>query len=442
MNDFIIYALKSILALSLFALVYRIILINEGNFMIRRIYLLLSVNLALILPFFTFRFPFGGYNLPSVVLDEVVIYSNGIRMIRDSSSIPIGQVLKVLYFLIAGFLIFRILLNTITILIKANRSTPDQSEQIKFFHLNDKNISYSFFRNIFIGQTADDQELERILAHEKVHSLQLHSIDVMYIEFLAGLFWFNPLVWWFRKEIKNVHEYLADQGALETGFNRKEYQITILEHLIGSASLTITNNFNYSLIKNRIAMMNKEKNGRKNTWKVFLLLPVSIVVAFAFACTEKSSESADKINPEITVNKKSVFFKVDQMPEYPGGFDALRNYIAANLKYPEEAVKNKVAGKVFVQFIVDENGNIDTKTSNYQLDEETKKVSEIVGEGVVVGYKPAENSATENVDQYVNLLKIEAVRVVSSLPKFEKPGMQAGKTVAVVFTLPINFALQ
>jgi hypothetical protein len=293
MNDFLIYSIKSIIALALFSLAYRISLISEGNFAIRRLYLLSSVILAMLLPFFEFKLPLGNYSLPGVVLDEIIVYSNGIRLIKETSSFPMTYYLQILYFSIAGFLILRVIINTILIIIKTSRNEREPvNEEVKLFILKDKNISYSFFRNIFIGQTADKEEHERILAHEKVHALQLHSIDVLCIEILTCLFWFNPMLWWFRNEIKNVHEYLADKGALENGFNRKAYQITLLEHLIGSASISITNNFNYSLIKNRIAMMNKEKNGRKNIWKVFLLVPVSMVIALAFACTQKNNDTS------------------------------------------------------------------------------------------------------------------------------------------------------
>lgn len=441
MNEFMIYVLKSILALAIFSFAYRAILFNEGNFRMRRVYLLISVCLSMILPLSDFRFPLVEYNFPSVVLDEVIIYSNGIRLIRETSTFPLAKTIKFIYFIIAFILIFRVLLNSTLLLIKAAKNTPHLNKEVKLFVLKDKNISYSFFRNIFIGQTADSEEQERILAHEKVHALQMHSVDVIFMEFLSGIFWFNPLVWWYRKEIKNVHEYLADQGALEAGFNRKQYQITLLEHLIGSASLSITNNFNYSLIKNRIAMMNKEKNGRKNTWKVLLIIPLSLLIVLTFACTQKNALTGANLETENQI-VNTAYFEAEQMPVYPGGFEALQKFIAVNITYPTEALTKGVSGKVFVQFVVDKTGKVITGTDDFIALDKDKKETTIVGEVIVVGYKPSENSSTENTEQYVELLKKEAVRVISNLPSFEKPGMQNGAAVAVVFTIPINFALQ
>lgn len=437
MTDFLIYALKSILALGLFALVYRLFLMNDGNFQIRRIYLLISVVLATTLPLFKFTFFVGNTAIPSVLLDEIVIYSNGIRLIKETSTFPVKDYLQILYFMISGFFLLRIAYNITILLIKASKDNHDRKENVKLFIIKDKNISFSFFRNVFIGQTSDEEEQERIFAHERVHALQLHSIDVLYIEILTGLLWFNPMIWWYRNEIKNVHEYLADQGALETGFNKKEYQITLLEHLIGSASISITNSFNYSLIKNRIAMMNKEKMGRKNIWKIFILLPASIIIALAFACTEKSPATNAEKSESMTA-----YYKAEQMPVFPGGMEALSKFIATNLTYPAEAIENKVQGTVYVQFIVDKDGKIVNGTKDFTILDEESKETVTAREVVVVAYKPVEGSPTENTEMYVELLKKEAKRVISILPVFEKPGMNNGKNVAVAFTIPINFVLQ
>jgi TonB family protein len=261
----------------------------------------------------------------------------------------------------------------------------------------------------------------------------------MIMEILSIVFWFNPLVWWYRNEIKNVHEYLADEGALGHGFNRKSYQVTLLEHLIGSASLTITNNFNYSLIKNRIAMMNKEKNGRKNNWKIFLLLPVSLVLVIAFACTEKAdTEETALADKKAETIHEPAFTQVDVMPVYPGGFMEIRKFVARNLKYPEEARDNGIEGKVFVQFVVDKNGQIVTKSQKYKVEGDSKLIDEVV----VAAYEPAEGTVTEGNEEYIQQLKDEAVRVLSILPPFESPAQKDGKAVAVAFTFPINFVLQ
>ena len=278
MNAFLIYTIKTILALGLFAMVYRLVFLKDVNFLMRRIYLLLTLTLSLILPFVNLSNAGIGYSFPPVVLDEVSVYGKGINTIREASEVPFSYLITWLYFIVAGILFLRILYQIIIVLFKARQYTSQPGNGFSLYRLKDSNVSFSFFRRVFIGHMESKEDLEKILAHERIHASQLHTLDVIVTELLNCILWFNPLIWWYRKELRNVHEYLADQGALECGFNRKAYQITLLEHLIGSASLSITNHFNYSLIKNRITMMNKEKNSKRNAWKGLLILPLSILI--------------------------------------------------------------------------------------------------------------------------------------------------------------------
>ena len=109
------------------------------------------------------------------------------------------------------------------------------------------------------------------------------------------------------------------------------------------------------------------------------------------------------------IPKEEVFFVVEDMPEYPGGELELRNFIAENVKYPEDAIANKMQGKVYVQFVVDTNGDVTD--------------AEIVRG---TGYESIDN---------------EALRVVKSMPQW-KPGRQRGQAVNVSYTVPINFKLK
>jgi protein TonB len=117
------------------------------------------------------------------------------------------------------------------------------------------------------------------------------------------------------------------------------------------------------------------------------------------------------VNAQKTVvaeKNQQVFDVVEQMPEYPGGFQALFEYLGQNVKYPEDAEKQKVEGRVLANFVVETDGSI----SNVKV------------------IKPAFPS-----------LDAEAVRVLSAMPKWT-PGMQSGKVVRVKFTVPINFSLK
>jgi protein TonB len=111
---------------------------------------------------------------------------------------------------------------------------------------------------------------------------------------------------------------------------------------------------------------------------------------------------------EKTVNAEGVFFKVEEMPEFPGGEQALRDYIAGNIKYPEQAIKDSIMGKVFISFVIDTAGRV----------EEAK---------VVRGVHP--------------LLDNESLRVIRSMPAWI-PGKEKGKPVKVAYTIPVAFLLR
>ena len=115
-------------------------------------------------------------------------------------------------------------------------------------------------------------------------------------------------------------------------------------------------------------------------------------------------QAPDEAKPQ----SKKVYNSVEQMPEFPGGVAALMRYLQENIKYPSEAAKNDIEGRVIVQFIIDKTGEV----------EDVKVVRPVSEE-----------------------LDAEAVRVVKTLPKFE-PGRQDGEAVAVWYTLPISFKLQ
>jgi TonB family protein len=303
-----------------------------------------------------------------------------------------------------------------------------------------------------------------MLAHELEHVRQGHSFDVIILELLTAFQWFNPFMWMLRRAIRENHEYLADQAVLNSGVSRGEYKKLLINQFVGG-QLIIANNFNYSIIKNRIKMMSKIKSSKLATTKAIFGVLVAVALFVAFACEQKESvEAKSAQNDEITIistiqndgkikiegtdndllkykslfadtpgfeivsdslgntylikkeviqpkklqSEEQIFFMVEEMPEYPGGEMALRQYIANNVDYPDDAQKGGIQGKVYVSFVVSKDGSVaDAKIAR--------------------GVNPS--------------LDEEALRVVNSLPKWI-PGKQKGEYVNVSYTVPINFVLQ
>ena len=327
--------------------------------------------------------------------------------------------------------------------------------------VHEREISpFSWMRYIVISQKDLHENGREILTHELAHIRNRHSWDLFAADICIFFQWFNPAAWLLKQELQNIHEYEADEAVINEGINARDYQLLLIKKAVGTRLYSMANSFNHSKLKKRITMMLKEKSSPWARLKYLYVLPVAAIAVTAFARPEVSETveeiSAVKVNdltaivetkvaessgqllpvqsvPKDSVNRKSkvavqqmdelvvvgyaskdsvkdrepVFNVVEQMPSFPGGMEALMQYLAKNMRYPVEAQKNKVQGRVVVGFIVSKDGDI-------------KKAH------ILRGVDPE--------------LDAEAIRVIESMPRW-MPGMQRGKAVAVSYTLPVMFRL-
>ena len=177
-------------------------------------------------------------------------------------------------------------------------------------------LPFSFFNVVFINpkfHTQDD--LPEILAHEKVHIRENHWFDLLFIELLTVIFWFNPFIWFFERSIKQNHEYLADEGVLAQGHNVGRYQALLINQLMGMQIIGITNNLNFALSKNRLKMMTKTKTSRRSGIKFAWALPVVALLLFAFAepsykLKDEGEQIIENANPDPPLQKSEKEFVI------------------------------------------------------------------------------------------------------------------------------------
>ena len=254
-------------------------------------------------------------------------------------------------------------------------------------------VPFSWMNHIVISEKDYEENGHNILLHEQAHIACGHSWDVLWLSFVEVLQWFNPFVWMLSKEIQDIHEYEADLTVLHKGINARDYQLLIIQKVVGSGSYTFANNFNHSSLKKRITMMIKEKSNPWARLKYLYILP--IVAICMIACTQSAKSIMS-------------YEEVEVKPEYPGGMGELGKLLNSNLKYPLISLENGVQGEVLVQFVVDKEGNVEEVT------------------------------VFKGVDPY---LDAEALRVIKMMPKW-KPGKHEGKEVNVKCTIPVGFKLQ
>jgi len=426
--------LKAAASMMIFYFFFLILLKKETNFSQNRLYLMATFFLSLTLPLINISI----FN--SVPVNTSVVYSLLLEPVRVSGD-KIGNGLQftgkfhftvILYMLVSLFFFGRLLVSIIYTLLVKYTGQRSSKYGIKFIVTHRAVKPFTFLRTIVIGkEDAARPELYQILLHEQVHAKKLHTIDLILTEIFKAVCWFNPFVYLYQNLLREVHEYQADAAIIDKGHDSFSYQQLLLNQLFNTKNIQFSNFFNYSLIQKRINMITNDKSSRYSVHKLLMILPLAIMIVSGFSCAKEEPGTSNEtgLNNNDTVvlvskdlpeksgsvagEKKSsdeeVFFVVEDMPDFNGkGPEGFRQYIATHLHYPEEAVKKRIQGRVFVQFNVNSQG----KVTNSK---------------VVRGVDP--------------LLDAEALRVVNNSPDW-KPGMQWGQKVSVQFTFPINFALK
>jgi N-acetylmuramoyl-L-alanine amidase len=176
-------------------------------------------------------------------------------------------------------------------------------DKISFINTNAKGTPFSFFKNIFWNKAIDlhSKSGQQIFNHEIAHIKEKHSYDKIFINLVLIFFWINPFFWLMRKELYMIHEFVADQEALEDSDVNALAEM-ILQTVYPGQNFSISNNFFYSPIKRRIMMLSKNKNPKVSYYSRLLVLPLAAIVFFAFTLKVNSSQSINSYDGKtITV---------------------------------------------------------------------------------------------------------------------------------------------
>lgn len=424
-----LYLLQVNVGLILFYALYKLVCTRDTFFRSRRFILIVSLVLPFILPFIDVREWLESRDRMimlthfdySAVLPEIVVGSEAVE--TGNRVFVLSEWIGYLYLAGVVVLLVRLAVQAFSLYRLIVRMPEKEINGVRIKCLNDPSGPFSFFGWIFMNPAAvKEDEISEILTHEMAHVKQHHSVDVLLAEMVSICCWMNPFAWLLKREVRLNLEFLADRKVMEAGFATKSYQY----HLLGLAynhKYGLSNNFNFSHLKQRIIMMNKKKsNGAGHIkYALFVLPAFALLVAGNISCSQDASQTEDAkeevvapVSPEAkeapadSTAKDEVFMVAEQMPEFPGGMKELLKFLQNNLKYPENAMKNNVQGRVIVQFVVEKDGTL------------------------------TEFKVARSVDPD---LDAEALRVLQTMPKW-KPGMQRGKIVRVKFTVPVSFKLQ
>lgn len=299
------YLLHAAICLSAFYVIYRLLLRNSTHFVSNRIYLVSALCLSMVLPLI---------NVPQLALtspaSDIVQVSPAVSQpsaepafIESPTNPGAFEITQMLFWLyISGVIIMLIRFTIMGLsLWKIYRSARIQSLYgVRAAATNTIKTPASFMNLLFTPASGlSATELEKIVAHERVHMRQRHTLDLLLAEVVVLAQWFNPLAWLLKRELKNVHEYLADQGALRGGINADEYQKALLSYAAGERRLALVHPFATAGVRNRIEMINKRRSSPRARWKMLSLIPVAALLLTAWAAPEATEEQTRTIKGTV-----------------------------------------------------------------------------------------------------------------------------------------------
>ena len=175
--------------------------------------------------------------------------------------------------------------------------------------LREKFIPHTFFNYVFLNKPDFESKIipSEVLLHEEVHAKQKHSIDVLLIEIVHMLFWFNPLLYFFKKAIKLNHEFLADSAVLKKESSTREYQNTLLSYLSNDSlhkyqSVKMANAINYSSIKKRFKIMKTHTSKKSILIRILLIIPLTTLLLYSFSDKAIIEKQPTNVETELTKN--------------------------------------------------------------------------------------------------------------------------------------------
>ena len=300
----LIYILKSMACMALFFFFYKLLLEKENMHVFKRIYLILALVASLLIPELVFT---------EFVEPVVNTYSNSNTFKDTTTTIvteaPARDIDVINWSLIAwsiysvGFAIFgiRFMRNLFQILNRIRKNLKQKSANFIQVLLEENFPPHTFFNYIFLNKKKleSNQIPKEVLLHEETHARQKHSYDVILMELLQVIFWFNPFIFLFKKAIKLNHEFLADQAVVNNGFETFKYQNILLAFSSNAMTPKFSNSINYASVKKRFKVMKTRTSKKSMLFRIFLILPMLCLMLYGFSETEIVAKERTSLNVDL-----------------------------------------------------------------------------------------------------------------------------------------------
>lgn len=274
--------LKIILCSGILLGLYHLFLAKERNFSFNRFYLILALVFSLCIPFFTIETKQIKEEVPETVfVGEIEQPALQAPMVQQEK-VDYKEILLIAYFIVTGILLLKIIYSLLKIRRLKGQKIIYQNRNV--FLLKQDLAPFSFWNIIYLSENyfKDSKIDDSIFLHEEIHIKQKHSADILFVEIVKAVFWFNPFVYFYKKAIINNHEFIADEAVIKQIQNIKIYQELILQEILKQQNLALIHQFNFNNTKKRFIMMTK-KNSKFAKAKMILVLPALAIAGFVFA---------------------------------------------------------------------------------------------------------------------------------------------------------------
>ena len=273
MMEFLTYDLKVAALLAVFYMFYRLLLSRETFHCVNRIVLLTTAVASFILPLCVITL----HKTVVIELTETHVDFEGMTMmIEEAEQQPFWQTAAIIAFFIGmvatlGYTLSNVL--RVWLLISRSQQHPQPDGTV--ICVTSFDVSpFSWMHYIVLSQSDYEAQDASILAHERGHIRRRHSLDLLLVDTLTALQWFNPAMWMLRQDLRAIHEYEADAAVLSQGINMRQYQYLLIQKAVSHCGYSVANGISHSTLKNRINMMLHKNSSRASLLKLLALVPI------------------------------------------------------------------------------------------------------------------------------------------------------------------------
>ena len=483
MMEFLAYDLKVAVLVAVFYMFYRLLLSRETFHGINRMVLLLTAVASFVLP------------LCVITIHKTVVINHAEADVAigylsaevvDDAAMPFWQMAAIAAFFIGMIVTLGYtIMSVVRVWLLIQRSEQHQQADGTVVCVAPGEVSpFSWMKYIVLSRSDYEANDASILAHERGHIRRHHSLDLLLVDSLTALQWFNPAMWMLRQDLRAIHEYEADAAVLSQGINMRQYQYLLIQKAVSQCGYSVANGISHSTLKNRINMMLHKNSSRASLLKLLALTPiVGMTLALNaetvndYVMEQPQNQNKAKVvkkgnqDAQVKVGAKTVEVKAVK-PAAPVQNKAKKDATVKNVVV--KAKKDATVKNVVVKAKKDplEKEDVAIGAIDYDKDDRVWNVVEqmpkfpggdealmkfmhesikypaeaekagkqgrvvvtfVVGKDGAVNNAKVVRSVDENLDA-------EALRVINAMPKWQ-PGKQRGQDVNVKFTLPVTFRL-